>query len=167
MRAQEQKMSEKFNMDEQVAERAAGRVSRRQFLEGAAIAGASAVIEPTVATSAEAQATYPRSSGNAAEANLPNPIVPNFSGQYGNGSLPQFECPKRPMGSTGLQVSILGVGGYHLGTVPTQDEVNNLIAKALDYGINFFDNAWEYHKGASEEKLGIALKGRRDKAIVM
>ncbi len=71
------------------------------------------------------------------------------------------------MGKTGLQVSILGVGGYHLGTVAGQPEVNDMIAKALDHGINFFDNAWEYYKGASEERLGTALKGKRDKAIVM
>ena len=71
------------------------------------------------------------------------------------------------MGKTGLQVSILGVGGYHLGTVAGQPEVNNMVAKALDHGINFFDNAWEYYKGASEERLGTALKGKRDKAIVM
>jgi predicted aldo/keto reductase-like oxidoreductase len=71
------------------------------------------------------------------------------------------------MGSTGLQVSILGMGGFHLGSGASQDEVNNMVAKALDHGINFFDNAWEYHKGESEEKLGIALKGKRDQAIVM
>jgi predicted aldo/keto reductase-like oxidoreductase len=71
------------------------------------------------------------------------------------------------MGSTGLQVSILGMGGYHLGTVPTQDEVNNMVAKAIDHGINFFDNAWEYHKGLSEERVGTALKGKRDQVIVM
>jgi predicted aldo/keto reductase-like oxidoreductase len=71
------------------------------------------------------------------------------------------------MGKTGLQVSILGVGGYHIGTVSGQDEVNNMIAKALDHGINFFDNAWEYHKGLSEERIGVALKGKRDQAIVM
>jgi predicted aldo/keto reductase-like oxidoreductase len=71
------------------------------------------------------------------------------------------------MGSTGLQVSILGVGGYHIGTVSDQQEVNNMVAKALDHGINFFDNAWEYHGGMSEERIGIALKGRRDQAIVM
>jgi predicted aldo/keto reductase-like oxidoreductase len=71
------------------------------------------------------------------------------------------------MGKTGLEVSILGVGGYHLGTVAGQLEVNNMIAKALDHGINFFDNAWEYYGGASEERLGTALKGKRDKAIVM
>ena len=42
-----------------------------------------------------------------------------------------------------------------------------MVAKALDHGINFFDNAWEYHKGMSEERVGTALKGKRDKAIVM
>jgi aryl-alcohol dehydrogenase-like predicted oxidoreductase len=98
---------------------------------------------------------------------MPNPIVPNFSGQYGKTSVPNFQAPKRPMGSTGLQVSILGMGGFHLGSGASQDEVNNMVAKALDHGINFFDNAWEYHKGESEEKLGIALKGKRDQAIVM
>ena len=71
------------------------------------------------------------------------------------------------MGSTGLQVSILGVGGYHLGTVGIQNDVNNIVAKALDHGINFFDNAWEYHQGLSEELVGTALKGKRDQAIVM
>ena len=79
----------------------------------------------------------------------------------------RFTCPKRAMGSTGLQVSILGMGGYHLGTAKTQEEVNNMVAKALDHGINFFDNAWEYHKGLSEERVGTALKGKRDQAIVM
>jgi uncharacterized protein len=71
------------------------------------------------------------------------------------------------MGKTGVEVSILGVGGYHLGTVAGQPEVNNMIAKALDHGMNFFDNAWEYYGGASEARLGTALKGKRDKAIVM
>jgi aryl-alcohol dehydrogenase-like predicted oxidoreductase len=98
---------------------------------------------------------------------MPNPIIPNFSGRYGKSSVPQFEAPKRAMGSTGLQVSILGMGGFHLGATSSQDEVNNMVAKALDYGINFFDNAWEYNNGASEEKLGIALKGKRDQAILM
>jgi aryl-alcohol dehydrogenase-like predicted oxidoreductase len=71
------------------------------------------------------------------------------------------------MGKTGLQVSILSMGGFHLGAVAGQPEVNNMVAKALDHGINFFDNAWEYYKGASEERVGTALKGKRDTAIVM
>ncbi len=137
-------------------------VSRRRFLQGAAVTGAAAVV-----TGAEGQATYPRGTGRAAEVNVPNPVVPNFVGEYGGAAMPEFQVPKRAMGSTGLQVSVLGVGGYHLGTTPTQEEVNNIVAKAIGHGINFFDNAWEYHKGASEERLGIALKGKRDGVILM
>jgi aryl-alcohol dehydrogenase-like predicted oxidoreductase len=78
-----------------------------------------------------------------------------------------FQVEKRPLGSTGLECSILGMGGFHLGTVADQAEVNNMVAKAIDHGINIFDNAWEFHRGLSEEKLGVALKGKRDKVIVM
>jgi predicted aldo/keto reductase-like oxidoreductase len=45
--------------------------------------------------------------------------------------------------------------------------VNNMVAKAIDHGINIFDNAWVFHGGLSEEKLGVALKGKREKVIVM
>jgi predicted aldo/keto reductase-like oxidoreductase len=71
------------------------------------------------------------------------------------------------MSETSEDRTMLGVGGFHLGTVSGQPEVNNMVAKALDHGINFFDNAWEYHKGMSEERLGTALKGKRNTAIVM
>ncbi len=77
------------------------------------------------------------------------------------------EVPKRPLGKTGLNVSVLGVGGYHLGTADSQEEASRIVHAALDAGINFFDNAWEYHKGVSEERLGKALEGKRDQAIVM
>jgi len=135
--------------------------TRRRFLQGAAMVGATAVIP---AGEARGQSVDPASA--LADSQLPNPIVPNFVGEYGGSGAP-FEVPKRAMGSTGLQVSILGMGGYHLGTASTQMEVNEMVAKALDHGINFFDNAWEYHKGISEERVGEALKGKRDKAIVM
>ena len=95
-----------------------------------------------------------------------NPLVPGGAGESG-APVADFQVAHRPMGKTGLSVSILGVGGYHLGTAAGQTEVNNMVAKALDHGINFFDNAWEYHKGMSEERVGTALKGKRDKAIVM
>ena len=140
-------------------------VSRRSFLQTAAFTSAAAVVS-TANRQASAQAAYPRSTGDADEARLPNPIVQNFSGQYGS-AMPSFNVPSRPMGSTGLQVSIVGMGGYHLGTVGIQKDVNNMVAKALDHGINFFDNAWEYHQGLSEELVGAALKGKRDQAIVM
>jgi uncharacterized protein len=140
-------------------------VSRRRFLQTAALTSAAAVV-PTSNREARAQATYLGSTGHADETRLPNPIVRNFSGEYGRATT-AFNVPRRPMGSTGLQVSILGMGGYHLGTVRIQNDVNNMVAKALDHGINFFDNAWEYHQGLSEELVGAALKGKRNQAIVM
>jgi aryl-alcohol dehydrogenase-like predicted oxidoreductase len=75
--------------------------------------------------------------------------------------------PHRPLGKTGEQVSALGVGGYHLGSTKNQQEATELVATAMGAGINFFDNCWEYHDGVSEEKLGIALKGKRQDAFVM
>lgn len=75
--------------------------------------------------------------------------------------------PKKQLGRTGVQVSALGVGGYHLGSANTDQVANEIVAKALDHGINFFDNAWEYHDGLSEERLGRALKGRRQQAFLM
>jgi aryl-alcohol dehydrogenase-like predicted oxidoreductase len=75
--------------------------------------------------------------------------------------------PQRPLGKTGAMVSCLGVGGYHLGSIREEKESTELVARAMDVGINFFDNCWEYHDGVSEERLGAALKGKRDKAFVM
>jgi aryl-alcohol dehydrogenase-like predicted oxidoreductase len=78
-----------------------------------------------------------------------------------------MQVPKRPMGRTGLEVSIIGLGGYHLGSAKDTQTANNIVARAVDCGINFFDNAWEYHDGLSEKRVGEALKGKRDKVIVM
>ena len=143
-------------------------LSRRRFLQSAALAGATAAIPAgarnvSPETNSE-QAVNQREGGQLSAA---NPIVPNFQGRYGDSEISSFQVPKRPMGSTGLQVSILGMGGYHLGTVAGQSEVNDMVAKALDHGINFFDNAWEYHGGMSEERVGTALKGKREKVILM
>ena len=74
--------------------------------------------------------------------------------------------PLRDLGKTGLKVSALGLGGFHLGSAK-EEEVGPIVDRALEAGINFFDNAWEYHDGESELRLGKALKGKRDKAIVM
>ena len=80
---------------------------------------------------------------------------------------PGAEIPKRPLGRTGLEVSALGIGGYHLGSANSDAEATQIVNEALDAGVNFFDNAWEYHQGLSEERLGRALKGKRDRAVVM
>jgi aryl-alcohol dehydrogenase-like predicted oxidoreductase len=91
-------------------------------------------------------------------------------GQQSNDSRPTVlsgQVPKRPLGRTGLQVSAMGLGGYHLGSAATDQAANGIVAKAIDYGVNFFDNAWEYQVGLSEERMGKALKGKRGQAIVM
>ena len=66
-----------------------------------------------------------------------------------------------------MQVSAIGVGGYHLGSAEDENEAKRIVDAAIDAGINFFDNAWEYHEGRSEEWLGNALKGKRDRVVLM
>jgi uncharacterized protein len=81
--------------------------------------------------------------------------------------VPDGQVPKKPLGRTGVQVSAMGLGGYHLGSAETDQAANEIVAKAFDHGVTFFDNAWEYHDGLSEERLGKALRGKRDQAFVM
>jgi aryl-alcohol dehydrogenase-like predicted oxidoreductase len=75
--------------------------------------------------------------------------------------------PRRPLGKTGVEVSLLCLGGYHLGTLADEADAVRVVHEAMDHGIDFFDCAWEYHDGKSEDWLGKALEGRRDKAFVM
>ena len=75
--------------------------------------------------------------------------------------------PQRPLGRTGIQVSALGLGGHHLGDLQTVEEAIRLVHEAVDAGITFFDNCWEYWNGRAEDWLGRALKGRRDKVFLM
>ena len=75
--------------------------------------------------------------------------------------------PMRPLGKTGLMVSAIGIGGHHLGEVATVEEAIQIVHEAVDAGVNFFDNCWEYYNGRSENWLGRGLEGRRDKVILM
>jgi len=77
------------------------------------------------------------------------------------------DATRKTAGKTGLSLSPLGIGGYHLGTATDQDTASEIVRRALDAGVNFFDNAWEYHDGESEIRLGQGLKGRRSEAVVM
>ena len=76
--------------------------------------------------------------------------------------------PTRELGSTGVQVTILGVGGWHIGE-PSDPEIGiRIIRTAIDEGINFLDNAWCYHDGESELIMGRALRdGYRERAFLM
>ncbi|MBI2391704.1 MAG: aldo/keto reductase [Deltaproteobacteria bacterium] len=77
------------------------------------------------------------------------------------------KLPRRALGKTGVEVSILALGGYHLGVLKDEDEAKRVVHASIDAGMTFFDNAWEYHDGKSEEWLGKALVGKRQQAFVM
>jgi len=75
--------------------------------------------------------------------------------------------PTRLLGSTGVRVTLIGVGGYHLGKAGTELG-QRIVRTAIDEGINFLDNAWCYHDGESERIMGLALQGGyRDKVFLM
>jgi aryl-alcohol dehydrogenase-like predicted oxidoreductase len=76
--------------------------------------------------------------------------------------------PLRPLGTTGVSVSMLCLGGAHLGS-PPEDEAIRLVHAAIDNGITFMDNAWEYNDNESERRMGVALSqdGYRDKVFLM
>ena len=75
--------------------------------------------------------------------------------------------PMRPLGKTGAKVSALGIGGHHLGDAPTVEAAIKIVHTAVDAGVTFFDNCWEYWNGRAEDWLGRGLKGRRDKVFLM
>jgi aryl-alcohol dehydrogenase-like predicted oxidoreductase len=77
------------------------------------------------------------------------------------------DVPRRPLGKTGVQVSALALGGYHLGTMASEGDAVRLAHEAIDAGITFMDNAWEYHQGKSEEWMGKAIADRRDRVFLM
>ncbi len=77
--------------------------------------------------------------------------------------------PYRTLGRTGVRVSIVGLGGHHVGrSSVSQDESTRILRTGLDSGVNFLDNCWDYNDGLSEIRMGIALKdGYREKAFLM
>jgi uncharacterized protein len=114
--------------------------TRREFLQQAAVVGATlAVGGPLLA--------------------LESPLPISHSGDG--------RVPHKPFGSTGLTVSILGLGGYDLGKAASYDEAERIVHEAVDAGVSFFDNAWEYNAHQSEDWMGRALVGRRDRVLLM
>ena len=77
------------------------------------------------------------------------------------------DIPLRSFGSTGVHVPAIGLGGYHLGLIKNRREAVRLTQAAIDAGITFLDNAWEYHDGESERRMGDALVGRRGRVFLM
>ena len=78
-----------------------------------------------------------------------------------------LRVPKRKLGRHDEMVSSLGLGGYTLASAKTVEEATRIAHEAIDYGVTFFDNAWEYHNGRGEEWMGKALSGKRDQVFLM
>jgi aryl-alcohol dehydrogenase-like predicted oxidoreductase len=75
--------------------------------------------------------------------------------------------PLRSFGKTKQKVSALGMGGHHLGDISSVEEAIRMVHAAIDGGITFFDNCWEYYNGRTENWLGRALVGKRGKVFLM
>jgi len=137
---------------------------RREFLSGSAAA---------VLLTANCGAARPPQN---AEGNQPSPTESRSTDAAGriprvtNPGTLRGEMLYRELGRTGVQVSVIGLGGSHLGQATvTEDTALSLIHQALDRGINFLDNAWDYNEGRSEMRVGKALSqgGYRQKAFLM
>jgi predicted aldo/keto reductase-like oxidoreductase len=118
-----------------------GRAARRQFLQAVGLAASGVAL------------------GQKA---LPATLAPPPAAEAGTGEIPQ-----RPLGRTGVKVSALGIGGHHLGDFATVEEAIRFLNEAVDAGITFCDNCWEYWNGRAEDWMGLGLKARRDKVFLM
>ena len=93
-------------------------------------------------------------------------VVGSLGGKFATALSASIQ-PLRTLGHTGEKVSMVGLGGYHLG-VPSEDEAIRIVRTALDNGMNFLDNCWDYNGGESEVRMGKALRdGYRQKAFLM
>src|SRR5260370_33836612 len=78
------------------------------------------------------------------------------------------DIPYRTLGATGQKVSIIGVGGAHIGPPQDENESIRIIRTAVDRGVNFMDNSWDYNDGESELRMGKALRdGYRKNVFLM
>ncbi len=143
-------------------------MERRQFLQGAAAAAAfagtsSAALAQTssAAGNQDLGRRFLTTPGSTDIANLP---------RVQNAGTLRGEMLYRQLGRTGVEVSAIGMGGSHVGKAALSDAQSvQLIHAALDRGINFIDNSWDYNEGRSELLVGKALRegGYRQKAFVM
>jgi aryl-alcohol dehydrogenase-like predicted oxidoreductase len=76
--------------------------------------------------------------------------------------------PMRKLGRTGVDVSLIGLGGFHIGLAPDEQAAVRIIRAAVDHGVNFMDNCWDYNEGRSHRWMGRALRdGYRRRVFLM
>ncbi|HEY1809519.1 MAG TPA: aldo/keto reductase [Acidobacteriaceae bacterium] len=142
---------------------------RRTSLHGATAAGSSDIEGQQIQASVPHN---PRTEIPLGEEFLtaPNPNTARLLPRVEHPGVLRGEMLYRPLGATGVEVSAIGMGGFHLGQPSlSDDESIRLIHQGLDRGITFIDNSWDYNNGRSEELVGKALSqtGYRHKAFVM
>lgn len=128
-------------------------MNRRKFLEKASATAGAVVLAGSVAQAGGKTPGFVSDEPNA----LPTPET-----------FRQGAMIYRMLGSTGERVSAIGLGGFHISKPPTDDEAVRLVRAAIDGGITFMDNCWDYADGLSEIRMGKALKnGYRQKTFLM
>ncbi len=140
-------------------------MERRRFLQNAAVAA----VTGAFATAGYAETPQNQSLGQQF-LTTPNPADATHLPRVSDPGTLRGEMLYRQLGTTGVQVSAIGLGGSHVGKASLSDDQSiRLIQAALDRGINFLDNAWDYNGGRSELLVGKALRtpGYREKAFVM
>ncbi len=91
-----------------------------------------------------------------------------LAGEAASAKETRHGIPYRTLGRTGEKVSLIGLGGYHIGIQKTDAESTQIIRTAIDNGINFMDNCWDYNNGQSEIRMGKALRdGYRQRIFLM
>ncbi len=139
-------------------------LNRRQFLKGIGligVGGGTALADHVLRSNEPGQAAQtdlvPTSSTIPLQGESDSLISQTSSG----------EIPRRPLGRTGVQVSAIGLGGATLGQAKSMEEAIRITHEAIDAGVTFMDNAWEYNNHRSEEWMGKALQRRRDNVFLM
>lgn len=133
--------------------------SRRTFLSGVTL-----VLPLTAACRGEHPEKTPTAQSAAA-------LGPSMSAAASAAPVPPAPAalgpvPTRELGKTGVRVSMIGLGGFHIGK-PEEAEAIRIMHRAIEHGLTFFDNSWDYNDGESEKRMGKAVKGRRDKVFLM
>lgn len=130
-------------------------LSRRAFCQ---VLGHTPLVGAAAATSSATMA----SKAAATESGKRSPTLPPATNLAAPG-----EVPRRRFGNTDAVVAALGLGGHTFAKAKTKREAIRIIHEAIDGGITFMDNAWDYHDGRSERLMGEALVGRRDQVFLM
>ena len=133
------------------------KLSRRRFLQtsSAAVATGLAATGGLLSTAA------------TQGAEIDPPELPLLEGAF-PGETRRGDMIYRPLGRTGESVSLVGIGGSHLSRPDDEAEATRIVRAAVDGGVNFMDNCWDYSNGKSEERMGQALRdGYREKVFLM